>query len=677
MDKNYAKKQKGITLIALVVTIVILLILSGISLNIVLGNNGIITKAQEAKIANNHSTVYEAMQLQYDNYYTESTIRENDADFITDLKKKSILDENMDVNVETLVGKKLSTGNGSNLKDVYVVEKDETGSSYRLKYYGKTSAVDRDLGIIGYEKEGADEPSDTDIFDFNPATGEISLKYAECGYFRSGKIVYEASDSGVTKLKKIVVPSEINGVKVTTIGRPTDDYLYIGLSSPYVEEIVLPETIKKINCGAFAGCINLKRINIPDSVTHIWGYAFWYCRNLESLNMPNSVNVLSNDTLTGCVSLKNIKLSKNIEIINEEFSGLTSLQRIDIDNDAINYITENGILYNKNKTKLICYPCDMQQENYVVPESVVEIANNIESKNIKSITLSKNVIEIISGGFENCINLEMINVDNNNQYYISEDGILYNKEKTELICYPNNKKEQSYVMPDSLTKIPSDFNNKYLKSITLSKDFEEMGSFENFESLQEINVNENNSNYSSENGVLFNKDKTTLLGYPRNKEGESYVIPTSVTEIGTPSGNLNNVITNKNLKNITITRNVSKIHCDFSYCANLQNIDVDSENQNFTSEEGVLFYKDKLALMAYPSGKTQTSYIIPDGVKALLGFKCINLKELIIPSSVSFIMDDAFSGCPDLKVVIKKGSSLTMEDLEKSGLSQSQVTFEN
>ena len=394
--------------------------------------------------------------------------------------------------------------------------------------------------------------------------------------------------------------------------------------------------------------------------------------------MSNSVNRFDRNTLTGCVSLKNIKLSKNIERgIDEELSGLTSLQRIDIDNDAINYITENGILYNKNKTKLICYPCDMQQENYVVPESVVEIAKDIESKNIKSITLSKNV-KIISGGFENCINLEMINVDNNNQYYISEDGILYNKEKTELICYPNNKKEQSYVMPDSLTEIPWDFSNKNLKSITLSKNITNWGcSSENFESLQEINVNENNSNYSSENGVLFNKEKTELICYPNNKKEQSYVIPTSVTEIGTPFGNLNNVITNKNLKNITITRNVSKIHCDFSYCANLQNIDVDSENQNFTSEEGVLFYKDKLALMAYPSGKTQTSYIIPDGVKALLGFNCINLKELIIPSSVSFIMDDAFSGCPDLKVVIKKGSSLTMEDLEKRGLSESQITFEN
>ena len=473
--------------------------------------------------------------------------------------------------------------------------------------------------------------------------------------------------------------------------------------------------------------------------------------------MSNSVNRFDRNTLTGCVSLKNIKLSKNIERgIDEELSGLTSLQRIDIDNDAINYITENGILYNKNKTKLICYPCDMQQENYVVPESVVEIAKDIESKNIKSITLSKNV-KIISGGFENCINLEMINVDNNNQYYISEDGILYNKEKTELICYPNNKKEQSYVMPDSLTEIPWDFSNKNLKSITLSKNITNWGcspenfeslqeinvnennsnyssengvlfnkektelicypnnkkeqsyvmpdslteipwdfsnknlksitlsknitnwgcSPENFESLQEINVNENNSNYSSENGVLFNKEKTELICYPNNKKEQSYVIPTSVTEIGTPFGNLNNVITNKNLKNITITRNVSKIHCDFSYCANLQNIDVDSENQNFTSEEGVLFYKDKLALMAYPSGKTQTSYIIPDGVKALLGFNCINLKELIIPSSVSFIMDDAFSGCPDLKVVIKKGSSLTMEDLEKRGLSESQITFEN
>ena len=63
MEKNYAKKQKGITLIALVVTIVILLILAGISLNIVLGNNGIITKAQEARTENDHSTVLETLQI--------------------------------------------------------------------------------------------------------------------------------------------------------------------------------------------------------------------------------------------------------------------------------------------------------------------------------------------------------------------------------------------------------------------------------------------------------------------------------------------------------------------------------------------------------------------------------------------------------------------------------------
>jgi len=249
MEKNYAKKQKGITLIALVVTIVILLILSGISLNIVLGNNGIITKAQEAKITNNHSTVYEAMQLQYDNYYTESTTGENDADFITDLKNKSILDENMDVNVEKLVGKKLSTGNGSNLKDVYVVEKDETGSSYRLKYYGKTSAVDRDLGIIGYEKEGADEPTDTDIFDFDPVTGAISLKYAVCGYYaKEGEDIY---GKNITRLKKIVVPAEIDGVKVTKVGQNISGVGYVGLSSPYVEEVVLPDTIMRIGTRSF------------------------------------------------------------------------------------------------------------------------------------------------------------------------------------------------------------------------------------------------------------------------------------------------------------------------------------------------------------------------------------------------------------------------------------------
>ena len=725
MEKNYAKKQKGITLIALVVTIVILLILSGISLNIVLGNNGIITKAQEAKITNNHSTVYEAMQLQYDNYYTESTTGENDADFITDLKNKSILDENMNVNVETLVGKKLSTGNGSNLKDVYVVEKDETGSSYKLKYYGKTSAVDRDLGIIGYEKEGADEPSDPEIFDFNPATGAISLKYARCGYYQ-GKYIYEAIDSGITKLKKIVVPSEIDGVKVTTIGRLNNDYLYIGLSSPYVEEIVLPETIKEINCGAFAGCINLKKINIPDSVNSIGAFAFWYCGKLEDLTVTNDfMHYRMNSVTEGCVNLKNITiassvqkvtynlfdnfpeletltLGKNTENINCQLYNFKKLQAINVANGNQYYSSENGVLYDKDKTKLLYYPVKKEGESFEIPTSVKQVGEEedydpvfVYNSNLKKITITENV-EQMNCYFGDCENLQEISVDEKNEYFLSENGILYDKKKTMMLCYPAKKEGESYVVPVGVKLVGGGehkyyggfCNNQNLTSITLTKDVQGVD-FYSCINLQNIDVDENNENYTAENGVLYSKDKLALVKYPNGKTEKNFEIPSNINVI-----EWNAFYNCKNLNSITLSDTIKKIQDSaFEGCSGLTVINIPDSVEsigNYIFENCTNLKEVTLSnnITSIPDGafymcSSLTKLTIPNGVQSI-GWhafeSCEELKEVYIPASVTSISNGAFYNCTNVHITVATGSSLNADSFSESGLSDSQIaniTFEN
>ena len=123
--------------------------------------------------------------------------------------------------------------------------------------------------------------------------------------------------------------------------------------------------------GAFARCINLNKVNIPDGVTNIGDYAFWYCRSLESLDIPDSYSgELWTDFIDGCTGLKKLKLSKNIRRIEVDFSGLTSLQEVNIDNDSENYMSEDGILYNKYKTELICYPNNKKQQSYVMPDNL-------------------------------------------------------------------------------------------------------------------------------------------------------------------------------------------------------------------------------------------------------------------------------------------------------------------
>lgn len=352
-------------------------------------------------------------------------------------------------------------------------------------------------------------------------------------------------------------------------------------------------------------------MNIPDGVKSIGSCAFWYCRSLESLDIPDSYSAeLWTNLIDGCTGLKKLKLSKNISKIEGNLSGLTSLQEVNINNGSAKYMSEDGVLYNRDKTELICYPNDKQQENYVAPESLIKILNGITSKKLKGITLLENVSEI-KVGFAGCLNLEMINVDKDNQYYSSEDGVLYNRDKTELICYPNNKKQQSYVMPDNLTKIPWDFSNKNLKSITLSKNITNWGcSSENFENLQELNVNEDNLNYSSEDGILYNKYKTEIICWPSNKQTEKYITPDNLKILPWD-------IDLSNLKSITLGKSIEKIDYYLGNLNKLQEINVNEENQHYSSEDGVLFDKNKEILLQYPNNKEGESYTIPISVKKI------------------------------------------------------------
>ena len=129
------KKEKGITLIALVVTIVVLLILAGISISMLTGENGVITQANKSSVKNDNGTVLETIELKIAEYKTRIN-EEKVTDRLEQLEIDGIIDEQGVVNCKTLVGQKLKTGNGSDYKDVYVIEDGE------LYYYDKKGNKD-------------------------------------------------------------------------------------------------------------------------------------------------------------------------------------------------------------------------------------------------------------------------------------------------------------------------------------------------------------------------------------------------------------------------------------------------------------------------------------------------------------------------------------------------------
>jgi len=217
--------------------------------------------------------------------------------------------------------------------------------------------------------------------------------------------------------------------------------------------------------------------------------------------------------------------------------------------------------------------------------------------NLTSVTIGNSVTSIGNSAFYNCTSLTAINVDAGNSAYSSENGVLFNKDKTTLIQYPAAKTGSTFSIPDSVTSIgdsafsgctnltsvtigngvtsigQSAFSRcTSLTSVTIPNSVTTIGSWAfDCTSLAEINVDAGNSAYCSENGVLYNKDKTVLHTYLAGKTGSTFTIPDSVTSIG------NNAFYRCTFTNITIPNGVNSIgNYAFTYCTNLASVTIES-----------------------------------------------------------------------------------------------------
>lgn len=189
-----------------------------------------------------------------------------------------------------------------------------------------------------------------------------------------------------------------------------------------------------------------------------------------------------------------------------------------------------------------------------------------------------------------------------------------------------------------------------LTSVTIPASVTVIGgsAFTSCPKLTAITVDAKNPNYSSVDGVLFDKGRTQIMQCPEGKAG-SYAVPETVTDIMGYAFCLCGDLTD-----ISITDNVTSIGgFAFSSCKRLTAIKVGEKNPSYSSVDGVLFNKDRTVLIRYPEGKAG-SYAIPGGVTKIVDYAfsdCVGLTSVLIPDSVTSIGDGAFSDCTILAKV--------------------------
>ena len=182
-----------------------------------------------------------------------------------------------------------------------------------------------------------------------------------------------------------------------------------------------------------------------------------------------------------------------------------------------------------------------------------------------------------------------------------------------------------------------------------------------------IEVEEGSPYFSSEDGVLFNKDKTALLRYPPEKPDNAYIVPESVREINASAfdgcRHINEIVLPEGLEDLGRPETVYGV-C-LAYLSSLETIRIDPANQTYTVHDGVLFSKDAKTLLFCPPKVSITEYTLPEDVKEIAESAfadCGSIEKIILGDTLSALGKWCFSGCSTLRSVSIPGSVKTIPD---------------
>lgn len=428
------------------------------------------------------------------------------------------------------------------------------------------------------------------------------------------------------------------------------------------EHFVIPEFVESIAAFAFSNCQKLRSVVLADKVTSIREGAFQNCINLESITWGASLRSIWGKAFENCTALKSIVFTDSIEDVSSNaFHGCTNISSITF---------AKGKYFDLDSLPRECFPWG--QDAFTLDG--VHYAPHMEYDRKGEALLSVIDFPKSAEDEKNFADVSSLKIPTKVEQY----GFIYEVSecRSSFKQFPSLKRLE---LPATVTKV----------------------GIATIENLQEVIVDKANTEFSTEDGVLFNKKKTILLSFPRGRNVKKYAIPDGVQIIaeeafrGQPfieeivfpdstiaiekrafsnCGSLREVHLGKSLKKIgvesfaytAIERFVLTPNARFVkqqtwdgktpfYGSKLKEFVLEGENEVYAVIDGILYIKNSwgLRLRCCPPGY-EGHLRIPEGVAeigACSCWGCTGITSLFIPEGVETIGDDAFSGCTKLESV--------------------------
>ena len=493
----------------------------------------------------------------------------------------------------------------------------------------------------------------------------------------------------------LYIPGEIDGHEVVAIG----DRAFENRTD--LRTVMIPDSVTRINIGAFSGCINLANITLSKKIEKIGENAFYNCDSLQSVEIPKCLNdvyarydsidipngvfnecsnlktiifeegstVIADALFRGCDGLESVTIPNTVtQIYGYAFADCKNLKNINI-SDSVTVLGEN-VFQNDTSITEINLPDSItalgrgafsgcnRLKSIVIPDSVINIGISAfsECKNLESVTLSKGLEKIGENAFYNCDSLQSIEIPKSlKDVYATYDSIdtpngVFNEcSRLKTIVFEKG----STIIADALFR-----GCDGLESIVISDTITQIYgyAFADCKNLKNINISD--SVTVLEENVFQNDTSITEINLPDSITAlgrgafsgcnrlKSIVIPDSVINIG-----ISAFSECKNLESVTLSKGLEKIGENAFYnCDSLQSIeipkslkDVYATYDSIDTPNGVFNECDNLKTIAFEEGST----VIADAL-----FRgCDGLEEVKIPKTVTVIKNHAFNECIKLKAV--------------------------